>query len=448
MRFLLITSRPPAHSAGLGQDVANALLTYGHKVNILSLYGQKNQPDYMNSIYPYKKDIVGDIIESLRNVKLLRRFWVIIRKYLNLQFKTKSKYIRNNGISFVYPCESKPHIPINKVLANITTEYDAVISLFWQDFITSETLKAIYQRLRCPIIIYSVDMAPFTGGCYYFGDCRNFYSGCGRCPALDSHELADDSNHNFAIKKANYSQMECYYLGNTWMNNFARKSNIFKADHIKLSSLVLNSRDFSPEIKETDKIRLPKGKDFGILFRATHNLDIRKGELEFEKLMQSIFDNLSPQERSRIIILPVGKILDKDRKARLKFDVMDIGSVSCDTLKNIYRISSVFVSLSLDDAGPSMVNQSMMCGTPVIAFNIGTAIDVINDGINGFKAPIKAIDPLAKGLLKLIRDRELLTEMSLRAREKALNVNSYEAFVNNITDILRSSKTNRISNPN
>jgi len=436
-KLLLITSRPPSYSAGLGQDVINALSEQGYQVDVLSLYGQQNQPSNMISILPYKFVLKDRIISFLQKRRFIRKLWHQIRKLLGIQTQIKFHYLRNNGISIVYPDESKPDIDVEKVLSYIKYDYDIVMSLFWQDFINSKTLNEIYKKQKCPILIYSVDMAPFTGGCYYFGNCRNFEKGCGNCPAMASNIENDDSRKNFLKKKFNYSQMECYFLGNTWMIDFARKSNIFNENQVRFASIVLNSNEFTPDKNiNNDKISLPKGKEFGIMFRAMPNFDARKGEVEFEKMMQLLYDQLGEKEREKIIILPVGCYLKEDRKSKFKFDVMDIGMVSKSTLINLYRISSVFVSPSLDDAGPSMVNQAMMCGTPVLAFNIGTAIDMIDDGVNGYKSSVGDINHLVKGLFHLIKNQSALKDMSENARLKAIAINSYNAFNKNFSAVL------------
>lgn len=442
MNALLITSRPPCHSAGLGKDVVGAIMSLGLQVDVLSLYGQENQPDNMVNIIPFKKSYKEKAISFLQRISIFRKLWHLIRRVSGVNGSLEYHYIRNNGISIVYPFEQIPDVPIQQVLSHINKDYDFVISLFWQDFINSKTLKAIYDKLKCPILIYSVDMAPFTGGCYYFNHCRNFEAGCGICPGLASISKDDQSHKNFEIKKYNYSQMECYFLGNTWMNNFAKRSNIFAENQIRFASIVLNENEFSPIGKKSDKVDLPKRKKFGILYRAMPNLDARKGDTDFDRMMQLLYDRLEPKERKCIVVLPVGCYLKEDRKQKIKFDVMDIGRVSSDKLKNLYRVSSVFVSPSNDDAGPSMVNQAMMCGTPVLAFNIGTAIDMIEDGVNGYKSEIGDVEHLVNGLVTLIRSNDTLNLMGERARKKALAMNSYKAFAKNIVAILRSSSLN------
>ena len=83
--------------------------------------------------------------------------------------------------------------------------------------------------------------------------------------------------------------------------------------------------------------------------------------------------------------------------SRIRIDVIDLGMLSTENLIKAYNSSSIFASPSIGDAGPSMVNQAIMCGTPVVCFEIGTAIDVVEHKVNGYKAPLADKVELAQG---------------------------------------------------
>jgi glycosyltransferase involved in cell wall biosynthesis len=50
-----------------------------------------------------------------------------------------------------------------------------------------------------------------------------------------------------------------------------------------------------------------------------------------------------------------------------------------------------------------MILESLLCGTPVIAYNIGLAPDAIQHEQNGFIYPLHGPGDLSDGMLKLIR---------------------------------------------
>ena len=100
-----------------------------------------------------------------------------------------------------------------------------------------------------------------------------------------------------------------------------------------------------------------------------------------------------------------------------------------DQLIKAYNIADVFISSSTDDAGPSMVNQSMACGTPVISFHIGTALDVMFQGVSGFSAENKSQTGFSNCLEKMyMLPSEEKLKMRKATREVALKFNSMKAI--------------------
>jgi len=430
-KILLITSLPPAHSAGLGQDIINALTQVGYEVDVITKNKYIGQPKYVNNVlgYPLKQEI----LKTLRRNRFVMSLVTRIKKVI--YFSEPKEYIQNNGLTFTYPDETHPQVSPELLLSKINGQYKAVITLFWQGFINSQSLKAVYNKLKCPIIIYSVDMAPMTGGCHYFGDCRRLYDCCGKCPALNSSKVEDASRRNFEIKRSNYSQMNCVYLANTWMNRFAQKTGLFINNQIKYASIVLDKDKFSPAKSSKDKLLLSDEKRFVIMFRSSIAI-VRKGDSYVAEIMNKLYEELTPENRKSILLLSVGSLLSNERKEALRFDVKDLGLVSEPELIKAYRTASIFISASTDDAGPSMVNQSMMCGTPVAAFNVGTAIDLIQNNINGFIAPLGDVDPWVTGIKKIIQDKKFQESLSKEARLSAIRHNSYDVFATSISSLI------------
>ena len=110
-------------------------------------------------------------------------------------------------------------------------------------------------------------------------------------------------------------------------------------------------------------------------------------------------------------------------------EVLQLGLLDKNRLIDAYNASTAFLCTSTEDAGPSMINQSMACGTPVIAFNIGSGVDMIEDGITGFKAPIQEKERWGEGLKRLYKltDVEYM-EMRKQARRKAVSMNGLHVF--------------------
>ncbi len=74
-----------------------------------------------------------------------------------------------------------------------------------------------------------------------------------------------------------------------------------------------------------------------------------------------------------------------DLKVETGFDVSYLGILKDEySLVLAYNAADLFVAPSLQDNLPNTVVESLACGTPVVAFNIGGMPDLIRNGFSGF----------------------------------------------------------------
>lgn len=423
MRILFISSRPLKHSAGLAMDHIKSLEMAGHEVDFLTKYPFEGQERNMYSVC--KKNWIDRFVDLRQKYPLLHylsKFKILVGRK-NLTF--------NNGIKITAPDESHPPVPVADVLKCITKEYDLVITLFLQDLISALTLKAIYEKLKCPIIIQSVDMAPFTGGCYFFLDCNHYQTSCGRCPALKSEEENDQSRRNFRIKQDCYSKINYAYCCNNWVKHFAMRSDMFSPDRIFVSSVVVLDENYFYQrpIEECRKVfSIPASKTFILFARYQNTAIISKGFTHLIGAVNKWSEGLSMEEKQKVLVMIAGN-RDVDPLYEMSVDTKYVGQLSTENLIRAYSVANAFISPSIDDAGPSMVNQSIMCSTPVVCYNIGTAIDVIENGVSGYKSDKLDSSNLAENIGKVFS----LSETDYRklrgtTHEKAMEMNSLKSF--------------------
>ena len=94
-----------------------------------------------------------------------------------------------------------------------------------------------------------------------------------------------------------------------------------------------------------------------------------------------------------------------------EFEIINFGRISDDFhLSLIYNAADVFVAPSLQENLANTVMESLTCGTPVVAFNIGGMSDMILHMKNGYL--VKAFD-----VIDLARGIENATELS-KEKEK------------------------------
>ena len=66
---------------------------------------------------------------------------------------------------------------------------------------------------------------------------------------------------------------------------------------------------------------------------------------------------------------------------------------------------------------PYVIMESLSCGTPVLAFDIGGISDMIDHKVNGYLAKPFEIDDLAKGI-KWVLNLSSYDKLSKNARER------------------------------
>jgi len=95
----------------------------------------------------------------------------------------------------------------------------------------------------------------------------------------------------------------------------------------------------------------------------------------------------------------------------------------CAAVKNIeqeYLQSSILVLSSRYEGLPMVLLEAQACGLPLVSFacKCGPS-DIIDQGINGFLIPERAVSLFAAGIVKLIADEKLRLQMGEQARKNS-----------------------------
>ena len=92
-----------------------------------------------------------------------------------------------------------------------------------------------------------------------------------------------------------------------------------------------------------------------------------------------------------------------------------------ETRPSFYENVDIIAIASDADAGPSLFGEASLMGVPSISTDIGWPHEVIRSNENGFIVE-KNVEEIAKRIIELYEDRELLFEMSKRIREDYLAI--------------------------
>lgn len=375
--------------------------------------------------YPQKIDNI-EVFSAYNKYHLFlhRSFNYLDRKlsrYKNLFFK---KEIAGNNLPYYFfDSEESPPVNSKRLLKKIKKEYDFVFVFFWQGLLTSRTLKDIYCTVEKPFLLVAADMYPMTGGCSYFWDCNRLEKSCGKCPGISSTIETDITRKNFLIKKEMIQSINCIFLGNNWQINHANKSGIFK--NLNTIYPIVDETVFRPRNKSELKRKFDLEDKIVLFFGSTGLNDPRKG---YEYLMKSLqfLSEKKPDLLKNIVLVIAGK--GGELAGIGNYKIKYTGYLTFDELAEYYAMADVFLSPTIQDAGPMMLNQALMCGTPAVAFEIGTACDIINE-TTGYLAKYRDSEDFCDGIIEVLAKSSIdFNNISKTCRAQSLERSSYKGF--------------------
>ena len=284
-------------------------------------------------------------------------------------------------------------------------------------------------KLNKPIIWTMHDMWSFTGGCHYAGNCQKYKQTCEKCPVLASHKNRDLSHKIFSEKDYTYKQISFHSVAcSQWLGQCAKDSHLLKHQQVSVIQNTLNTNLFKPVNTENSRERLNISEDkFTIMFGAMKaTSDPRKG---YKYLMEALtlFLNHKAVDPAKIQVIIVGASAESNNQEprhSITTDIQYLGTFTDElSMALSYDAADLFVAPSLEDNLPNMVLESLSCGTPVVAFNIGGMPDLIKHTHHGFIADEITSKALAEGMLYYYQDQARLKQHSVHAREHVLKHN-------------------------
>jgi glycosyltransferase involved in cell wall biosynthesis len=295
-----------------------------------------------------------------------------------------------------------------------------IVNLHWVAYYQSPlTLHKLF-ALGKPVVWTLHDQWAFTGGCHYAAGCEKYRQDCVACP-----QLADDP---FDLPAAVLRDKIEFFRGSNltiatpsrWLAACARESRLFKDLRVEVIPYSLDTDVFSPLPKAEAKEGLGLAAEIvTLLFVAHVGNEKRKG---FQELMAAIQYCLAEPEfqslvkSNKIRILCIGH--PNDGLEAVGIPVVSLGYLDSDQgIRAAYSAADLFILPSLEDNLPNTMLESMSCGTPVVAFDVGGIPDVVVDGVTGRLAPVGDVRKLAEAILSLVFNPERREEMGQNCRK-------------------------------
>lgn len=272
-----------------------------------------------------------------------------------------------------------------------------------------------------PVVWTLADMNAFTGGCHYSQGCEGYQRECESC-----HLLGGNSNlahESWKIKQLAYSQIKNLEIicPSVWLAEKVKKSSLLGSRKIHVIPNAYPINDFTPvnKVAARIKLNLPLDKKL-VLFGADSLSNLRKGgDLLADAL--KVLKEISPIYE-KIEVVTYGK-----NSIDLPLFTHFLGFLKrSEQLKLAYSACDVYVFPSREDNAPLTVGESLLCGTPVVAFPVGNVLELITHRKNGYIASYGNISDLAEGIrwvIETINHKDLL-KMSINCRLVAANYHS------------------------
>jgi len=272
-------------------------------------------------------------------------------------------------------------------------------------------------RIKAPIVWSLHDMWAFTGGCHYNEDCEGYKKSCGNCKVLGSNKQNDLSSKIFNRKqKVFISKRDLTIIGlSSWLNECSRNSILLKDKlHINLPNPI-NTNIFKPFDKERSRElwNLPKDKKLVLFGAIGATSDPRKGFNQLTEALQKLNKNLN-------IELVVFGSSQPQNAPEFGFKTHYLGQLNDDiSLVTLYNAVDVMVVPSLQENLSNTIMESLACGVPVVAFDVGGNSDMIEHQLNGYLAKPFESEDLADGI-KWVLNAPNYKELCKNAREKVV----------------------------
>ena len=99
-------------------------------------------------------------------------------------------------------------------------------------------------------------------------------------------------------------------------------------------------------------------------------------------------------------------------------------------IKELLNSFDIFVLPSLFEGLPNVVLEAMACSKPVVATAVAGTPEAVIDGKTGYLVPSQNPEALAKALINLLEDEDLLEKMGREGRRRMETHFSLEGQIN------------------
>jgi glycosyltransferase involved in cell wall biosynthesis len=302
---------------------------------------------------------------------------------------------------------------------------------------------ALPAMTRCKPGVFTLhDVWPYTGHCCVTYDCERWKTGCGKCPYPEVHPaIKRDGTHlEWKLKNWAYSRSNLAIV--TLCTQVTEKAEQSMLNRFPIHQIPsgIDTEVFEPLDPELCRslLSVPKGKKVLMFAALNMSQHWKGGDLLLEALR-----GLPESLKAETVLLLLG---DKGEAiARCAgIQTLSLGYVTNDRFKAIaYSAADLFITPSRAEGFGLVSLESLACGTPVVAFGVGGALDLVRPGLTGYLAEPENTQDLCNGIVQLLEDESLRNAMGQRGRGLVLREYTLELSVQRYVTLYRQLLQNR-----
>lgn len=114
-------------------------------------------------------------------------------------------------------------------------------------------------------------------------------------------------------------------------------------------------------------------------------------------------------------------LVDRIKKVNLDKNINIYPDEKFDKLLSYFEKSKVFVLHTMEESQGIVFCEAMAVGLPIVATSVGGVPNLIKNGVNGFLSPFGDFNAFSNNIIKLLSDKELISQFSKANLRNAQN---------------------------
>jgi len=275
-----------------------------------------------------------------------------------------------------------------------------IIYLHWVQggFLNLSNIEQL-AKLGKPIIFFMHDMWSITGGCHHSFTCEKYKTRCFDCQMFPKSKIIDWPALEFNKKLKFYSKYSNLYFvsPSEWLYRCTKQALLTKNKPVYYIPNIINNKLYKPFDKNIARHILNLDVNETIIAFGAVSVDSPyKGWAYLQKALEILHES---QSIRKISILIFGSQYNKKIADAIPFKVRFMGYLSDEySMSLVYNAADVFIAPSIAETFGFVILESLCCGTPVVAFEVGGIPDLIKHKENGYLAKYKDAEDIANGI--------------------------------------------------